>query len=315
MAELPSALLVDILQKVQTGLVILNDAEEAILVNDWFARAAGIDASQIRGGRLLELFPELRGSRLHDAVRTALHEGLPALLSQSLNSSPFPLYNNPEDGGGERMHQQIQIIPLRLGESQSSHCMIQVVNVSSAVKRESLLREQAEQFKRSLMIDAVTNVFSRFYWEKQIEIEFRRSRRMGETTSIILVDIDYFKLYNDHYGHLAGDLCLARVAKAAAGSLLRPQDFLARYGGEEFVAVLPNTDLDSAEKIAERMRLTVEKLQIPHARSHAADMVTISLGVCSRSGHAENVESLLMKADAALYQAKSRGRNRVVCST
>lgn len=137
--------------------------------------------------------------------------------------------------------------------------------------------------------------------------------RNAEPIALIMCDIDFFKAYNDHYGHLQGDECLKKVAAVLKKSIKRPSNLVARYGGEEFAVVLPNTDATGAANVAETLRDNVEGLEIPHLSSSVAPKVTISLGVAV--GHATFgvlPETLIESADNALYQAKSNGRNRFV---
>jgi diguanylate cyclase (GGDEF)-like protein len=128
-----------------------------------------------------------------------------------------------------------------------------------------------------------------------------------------MADVDFFKRYNDTYGHQPGDLCLSSVAKAIRSQVKRPADLAARYGGEEFAAILPSTDPEGARNVAELIRGEVERLNLPHAASSAADHVTISVGVASlvpRDG--VSPDELIRRADEALYRAKKEGRNRTV---
>jgi len=135
---------------------------------------------------------------------------------------------------------------------------------------------------------------------------------MAQPISILMLDVDYFKPFNDNYGHGLGDECLVQVAKTMTHELKRPNDLLARYGGEEFVVLLPETPLAGAIKVAEDLRAAVEALNFPHKYSAVADHVTISVGVASNEVSQESaVDELLKRADAALYQAKAAGRNRV----
>ena len=130
-----------------------------------------------------------------------------------------------------------------------------------------------------------------------------------------MLDIDYFKPYNDTYGHTEGDDCLNYVAQALNKSILRAGDLLARYGGEEFVVILPGSDKDGASKLAERLRKKVESLEIMHSGSKISEYVTISLGVASMiPGDNEGPEVLVSTADKELYKAKAEGRNRVKIS-
>jgi diguanylate cyclase (GGDEF)-like protein len=140
----------------------------------------------------------------------------------------------------------------------------------------------------------------------------KRAFRMGHPLSVIMMDIDNFKAYNDNYGHGAGDECLQRVARALRENLPRSGDFVARYGGEEFVALLPCTEGEGALQVAERLREVVVSLEIPHAYSPTAGVVTISLGVASSGALAspEEAAALLKRADQGLYRSKREGRNR-----
>jgi diguanylate cyclase (GGDEF)-like protein len=132
---------------------------------------------------------------------------------------------------------------------------------------------------------------------------------------LVLIDIDYFKLYNDNYGHQQGDDCLKQVAWALNGAMRRPGDLVARYGGEEFVVVLPKTDLQGAMIVAERLRAAIEALNLEHGCSKCAGHVTISLGAAACMAQAETpTAELIGAADKALYAAKGSGRNRV-CTT
>lgn len=162
--------------------------------------------------------------------------------------------------------------------------------------------------------DAVTAMPTRRVFEERLNAEWQRARRSGASVGIILMDIDRFKAFNDVYGHVAGDSCLAQIAQAARGCVSRRSDLFARYGGEEFAAILPDVPSHAAATIAERMRKAVGDLQIPHAR-HGAGVVTASFGVACAHANGDDPRSLLRRADRALYAAKTSGRNRVVLET
>jgi hemerythrin len=136
---------------------------------------------------------------------------------------------------------------------------------------------------------------------------------------LVMIDVDCFKRYNDHYGHQQGDACLQAVARAVAGCVRRGTDLVARYGGEELAVVLPETDAAGAQAMAGRMVQAVRALDMPHADSLAGPSVSISAGVCSQvplpaAGGASGSAALIARADAALYEAKHRGRNRCVAA-
>jgi len=161
--------------------------------------------------------------------------------------------------------------------------------------------------------DSLTGIANRRRFEEVLALEFARAARSGAPLSLLMFDVDYFKRYNDTYGHVAGDACLRQVAAALRDSLVRPADLAARYGGEEFVALLPDTDPAGARLVAERVRQAIMALGIPHA-GNGAGIVTISAGVYTSSTGREALESataLVERADALLYQAKQSGRNQV----
>ena len=162
--------------------------------------------------------------------------------------------------------------------------------------------------------DGLTGVSNRRSFSERIAVELNRSRLDQEPLSLIMIDIDYFKPFNDHYGHEQGDHCLKKVARQISNTIKRPGDFCARYGGEEFVVLLPATPSAGAMHIAEEIRINIEKLEIPHIASLCDGIVTVSLGVATFEDYdTSSRDTLLYKADTALYQAKQQGRNRVVC--
>ena len=168
------------------------------------------------------------------------------------------------------------------------------------------------ELRRLSSLDGLTGISNRYAFNEFIAREWKRAQRHGTAIAAILADVDYFKNYNDTYGHIEGDECLKKLAGAMAEVVKRGEDIFARYGGEEFVAVLPGTDLEGAGRVAEGMRRAVEDLALPHANSAASAVVTVSLGVvvCSPGTEASS-DTLLEMADQALYEAKRQGRNRV----
>ena len=185
-----------------------------------------------------------------------------------------------------------------------------------ALERISSMRDELNRLNNELEAlsrqDGLTQLCNRRYFEEQIEKQWQILKRSQESVAVLMMDVDYFKKYNDHYGHIAGDHCLQAVAGALKQSLRRPADIIARYGGEEFVALLPQTDLAGANTVAETLRQAVINLNLPHQASDVADMVTLSIG-CATTNNVKGVTvaELIKQADRALYQAKSNGRNRV----
>ena len=181
-------------------------------------------------------------------------------------------------------------------------------------RAEAALTRSNEELARLSGLDPLTGLANRRTLDECLARECARLRRPGQQIAVLLCDVDHFKAYNDHYGHLAGDTCLKSVADVLTCVVRRVNDVVARYGGEEFVLVLPATDCEGALRVAEEARAQVRALGIPHERSDAAQVVTLSVGVaCSNPAGPLSPEDLLRQADAALYEAKRAGRDRVVC--
>jgi diguanylate cyclase (GGDEF)-like protein/PAS domain S-box-containing protein len=179
--------------------------------------------------------------------------------------------------------------------------------------RDITKRKQAEEKLKALStLDGLTGLVNRRHFEEYFDREWKRSVRTGKPLSLVMCDIDYFKYYNDTYGHLQGDECLRKVAGALQKAVNRAGDLVARFGGEEFIVVLPETDPEGAVKVAEMLREKVESLKIEHKKSPVSSYLTISLGVATAVPSREDAaRELISSADMALYQAKKEGRNRV----
>lgn len=307
------ALLGAALSKLQTGVLLVDSELRVSFINHWLQRVLRTSVAWRDDIALLELLPELAGSRLLRAINQALQNGLPAVLSPGLNPHPLPLFSpaSHADDEPQAMAHALQVIPLRQDGLQ--HCLIAVSDLSTSMRRENLLKAQAEKLGIQSLTDELTGVANRRRMNNHLEEEVRRAARSYRPLSVILLDIDHFKLFNDRFGHLAGDDCLIRVALSLQARITRAGDLLARYGGEEFCVILPDTDNEAALAFAESLRLKIANLNIPHPENSCAAVVTISLGVASwLPGLPETSTGLLLKADNALYRAKQQGRNRAV---
>jgi len=193
--------------------------------------------------------------------------------------------------------------------------MVEAIGLNLVLESEIARRKTVEKRLHALSIeDRLTGLANRRRFDEVLDIALRRARREEQPVSLIMIDVDYFKAFNDRYGHVAGDECLKMVAQAVDAAVKRPADLAARYGGEEFAVVLPSTDLEGAVGVAEEIRARVCALRIPHAGSGVADtdFVTLSAGVAVTSqADVTHPEELIQSADALLYQAKGEGRNRV----
>ena len=177
---------------------------------------------------------------------------------------------------------------------------------------EQKLIELQKQLEELSFKDGLTGVFNRRMFDSVMEVEWANAKRNRQPLSLIMLDIDYFKQYNDYYGHIQGDECLKRVANVLACVATRSRDFFARYGGEEFILVLPETDEVAAFKIAERCRNVIFKAQIPHEKSLVSQLLTLSIGI-STITPTRNDEAIkfIATVDKQLYVAKEKGRNSI----
>lgn len=232
-----------------------------------------------------------------------------ARLKSDSDDFGFLLFGKTPGGGQWRDEDRALLAMTSQILLQSARNKAQLLDIVDA--REALQRanNRLEDLSRH---DPLTGLYNRRHFDEMQQTEFRRAHRNDLPLSLLICDIDFFKEYNDRYGHPAGDQCLRAVADAMSGSITRSGDTLARIGGEEFAVLLPATPLTAALLVAERLRQAVAALAMPHAGSHAAPCVTISIGAAQiEPRHPGGFETLFEQADRALYRAKQAGRNRV----
>ncbi len=202
---------------------------------------------------------------------------------------------------------------VQLLESLATHATIAIENARLYTKRkkaEIALQKANEILHGLAMLDGLTQIANRRRFDEYLQQVWRD---MAEALALIMCDVDYFKKYNDTYGHLAGDDCLQKVAQQIHRAVKEAECLVARYGGEEFVIILPRTDIATSVKVAEHVQLQVENLRIPHHQSKVSNNVTLSFGITSTIPHAEiSMEMFMVRADEALYEAKAQGRNCIV---
>jgi diguanylate cyclase (GGDEF)-like protein len=295
---------------VNCGLIMLDASQQIVLWNSWMVPRSARAAARVRDRSLFEVFPQLRGSRVESAVLAALAEGVTTNIPQSQTRAPFPL----REAGrfdGEFIDQAVSVTPFTEGKER--FCLIEIRDVSGTVDRERQLLDHAESLRARSYVDGLTGIANRRYFDVALNRELRRAQRIGGELSLLLMDIDSFKAYNDYFGHQQGDACLVRVAQALAGMLKRPADVAARYGGEEFAAILPDTSSEHARAVANGVREHVASLNLEHAPAAIRPHVTLSIGVASFGRERLNEPAALIEAaDKALYAAKRGGRDRVV---
>jgi diguanylate cyclase (GGDEF)-like protein len=223
--------------------------------------------------------------------------------------------------GGVFTEERVEVIRLLAAQAavaiENARLYEQVQDYSRTLEQKVAERTaRLEQLNRELQgladRDGLTGVANRRRGDAYLAEVWTRLRREKQPLSVMMLDVDHFKAFNDHYGHQAGDECLTVVAGTLQDELLRTSDMVARYGGEEFMLILPNTDGESAALLAEKVRRAVESLTIAHAHSSAGTVVTVSVGVATiLPASDEGAEHLLREADIALYRAKRLGRNQV----
>ncbi|MDY0977127.1 diguanylate cyclase [Massilia sp. CFBP9012] len=306
-----SSLPARVLNLVDSGVIVLDHEGRIALWNGWLVPRSGRGAARMLGHALIEVFPDLRGSRVEAAIFAALLEGVATEhVPLSHSRAPFPL-REPGSFDGALMDQAVSVTPF--DEDGRRFCLVEIRDVSSVAVRERRLLEHAESLRARSYIDGLTGIANRRHFDVALERELRRAQRADGTLALLLVDIDSFKAYNDHFGHQQGDSCLTMVAQELAGMLKRPADLAARYGGEEFAAVLPDTTLEQARVLADRIRAHVAGLGLQQAPAAHHPQVTLSIGVAAFDRARLNAPEVLIEAaDKALYAAKRGGRNRVV---
>lgn len=292
------------------GVCVVDAVGKVLLWNDWIAKQSGIKEADAFNQPLEQVFSEPVSPAFLTALKNTLTYRLPVVLSTALHRTPLPLYSASEtDQPQTRMYQSITITPIR-SQLNELCCLIQITDASSSIKREKILRSYSEILKKEATTDGLTDICNRRFFDAHYEMAVAAAKRQKYPLSIFMVDIDFFKLYNDYYGHIAGDIAIKQVADALKSQLSRATDIVARYGGEEFVLVIPHLSRKIAEQFAEKLRSAVFNLAIPHIKSFPFNQLTISIGLCSDIP--EDDYNLLNKADTALYQAKHKGRNQCI---
>lgn len=270
------------------------------------------------------LMPEMNGfeivERMRECERTKV---IPIIFITANSIDQWSIFKGYEVGAVDYLLKPIEPVILRSKVrvfldllQQKKLLKIQAELLESKVNELLELKKVNCHLESISSLDGLTGIPNRRTLDQFIELSWKNAIREQQPLSLIMADIDYFKAYNDNYGHLQGDDCLVLVAKALVSCITRPNDLVARYGGEEFISLLPNTDKDGALFVAERMRKSIEKLAIKHDQSHVANCVTISLGVAVIIPQPFDLIADFIKiADDALYVAKHEGRNKVRMGT
>lgn len=262
-----------------------------------------------------EVMPVMAGHEVAKAIRDIeLGKGMDAwvpIIFLSSRASPTDIAKGIESGGDDYLKKPIDEIILNAKMKSMQRISLMRRRLISLTHELADANQALNQLAES---DGLTGLSNRRRFDEAIRVELTRAQRQQAPLSMLMIDVDFFKAYNDHYGHLEGDNCLKSIAKILQQNARRVTDIVARYGGEEFVVILPATQLECARYIAERIRLSVQNSRMPHALS-VHKVVTASLGLHSIIPDKNTtVEDMIEATDRALYLAKRRGRNQVAIS-
>ncbi|WP_305821983.1 diguanylate cyclase [Massilia brevitalea] len=283
----------DAMENIQILHAALQDEHEVLFALDG-ARALELARAQRPDLILLDaVMPDMDGHRVLAALRAETStRDIPVIFVTALSS--------PEDETGA----------LDAGAADFISKPVNAAVVRARVRTQLTVKRQADALRALTLTDSLTGVANRRAFSQRIESEWRRCNRAQLPMSLILADIDHFKMYNDRYGHQAGDACLEQVARAMARTAGRAQDLVARYGGEEFAILLPQLDIAGAERVTLRLLAELAAMAIPHAASPTCPVLTASMGIAAVVPAAGQTSAALIRAaDAALYEAKAAGRN------
>ena len=254
------------------------------------------------------IMPEMDGLQAATAIRKDTSDWIP-MIFLSGRVSPEDINEGINAGGDDYLTKPVdrKILVAKLKAMERIAAMRQKL-----LKVSKELGLANDELKLLVNVDGLTGIANRRNLDRTLKMDIARSIRYKQFLTVILADIDHFKAYNDHYGHLQGDDCLKKIATAMSSASKRGTDLVARYGGEEFAVLLPDTDADIGMMMAEKLRAAVENLHISHEKSSVSQYCTVSIGVFTkRAEKTDTPESLLKMADSGLYQSKETGRNRI----
>lgn len=307
------ALATDILDHINNGVLVVDGELVIRYWNRFLQIHSGRSAADIIDKPLFEAFPELPKSALSRKLQGVLQLGTPTFSSWEQRRHLFLLpHSRPITTDSEYMAQNVTFMPLHHGGGKKvSHVAIIIEDATDVCYYQQQLNQTMAALEQSSRTDGLTQVANRRFWEERLRIEFSRCQRANAAMSLILFDLDKFKLLNDGYGHQAGDYVLTTTAQLIKQTL-RTADLVGRYGGEEFGVLLPDTSIQAAALVAERLRAIIAEHEFIYQDQLLP--VTISLGVAELRADVPSHEKLVARADEALYHSKHMGRNRYTCA-
>lgn len=314
---------------IPNGIVVL-DADGCVeFWNKWMERHSGIPGGQAQGRRFGELFPEIAGSRLEAAIRTALAHRLAGIVSPSIHAPPLPLYRHPADrAGNERLAQLIHVTPIKPAEGKA--CILYVQDVTAAVLREKRLQEQAKELAagnaalraqldeiRALQSqiadmnarDLLTGVFNRDHIEQRLEQVLLEAATREEPAALALFDVDQLKKINEVHGHGAGDAILKSLV-ALLKKAMPENAIVGRHDDDRFLVLMPGIPLEEAQRLAEHVRKQFAAQQVGHQGNLVE--ATLSAGLAAFPEHGKSSEELKQCLDLVMFLARHDGYDRVL---
>lgn len=299
--------IMDVLQSIDVGLVVLNQEFEVELWNSFMQNHSARMPSDVMGKRIFDLFPELPEDWFRRKSQSVFVLRNAAFTTWEQRPYLFRFKNyRPITGTAPYMYQNSTIVPLVGTAGEVKHICLIIYDVTDTATNKEALENANIKLQHMSRTDALTGLYNRGWWEECLGMEFNRYKRQPADTSLVMFDIDHFKKINDTYGHPAGDEVIRRTAQTVLDTI-REVDLAGRYGGEEFAIILLNCDSKGASIFAERLRAKIENLEVIH--DGQVIPYTISLGIAPASPDIESSKAWIEAADQALYQAKHGGRN------
>ncbi|WP_102798102.1 sensor domain-containing diguanylate cyclase [Bowmanella denitrificans] len=298
----------DLLDSIEVGIVVIDRDFRVKVWNEFMHNHSGIHPADIEQQSLFDHFAEIDQDWFRQKTEPVFTLKSPAFVIWEQRPYLFRFTSyRPVTSASDLMYQNITLFPLASRSGEVEHLCVVVYDVTDEVVSKQRLASANEQLRKLSRIDGLTGLYNRRYWEESCELEFKRCMRKRGSSSVILLDIDYFKSINDTYGHPAGDQVIRSLSRIVRHTV-RETDVCGRYGGEEFALVLPDTCAEEAGQVAERIREQVQ-LQPVQYEGHSIPF-TVSLGVCQFNTSFKNHIAWVEHADRALYLAKDGGRNR-----
>jgi len=298
--------------QLNTGVVVLNASFNIVMWNRFLEVHGDKSSASVVGRSIFDVFNELPKNWLTRKLSGVLQLNTPSFCSWQQRHHLFELpHTRPITTDSEFMAQNCTFLPVEI-DGILDHICILIEDVTDVCHYQGQLQKALDELALMSRIDGLTQIYNRKHWQDSLEQEYAKACRHKKVLTLIMFDLDHFKLLNDTYGHQGGDKVLIDVGKIVK-SLLRIGDVFGRYGGEEFAIVLPETNKEGAMELAERICQTLAKTSLSF--QDQIINISVSIGVSSLDNNCSSYEDLIAKADLALYQAKANGRNQVCLSS